>query len=86
MPEYFQGLKLAKERGESLDDYIKDIDTLMLRAIRNNEKKYKEAVSAYLRSKEKDLKLLLAQMGDRNAIEKKDLVIEELKAMVSNLE
>ena len=41
---------------------------------------------AYLRSKEIDLKLLLAQMGDRNAIEKKDLVIEELKAMVSNLE
>ena len=58
----------------------------MLRAIRNNEKKYKEAVMAYLRSKEKDLKLLLTQMGDRNAIEKKDLVIEELKAMVSNLE
>ena len=86
VPEYFSGLKVAKERTESLDDYIKDIDTLMLRAIKNNEKKYHEAVMSYLRSKEKDLKVLLAQMAERNALDKKDKAIEELKTIVSKLE
>ena len=86
VPEFFSGLKVARERTESLDDYIKDIDTLMLRAIENNEKKYHEAVMSYLRSKEKDLKVLLAQMAERNALDKKDKTIEELKTIVSKLE
>ena len=56
VPEYFSGMKVAKEQTASLDDYIKDIDTKMMDAIKRNEKKYHQAVMDYLRSKEKDLK------------------------------
>ena len=52
-------MNLAKEGKKLLDDEIKKIDEMTLNAIKENERKYHDAVMRYLGKKEKDLRMLI---------------------------
>ena len=80
-------MSLAQEGKRQLDHEITKLDEMTLNAIKENEKKYHDAVVRYLGKKEKDLRYLLGELASKEAThDEKDVIIEKLKSQISGLE
>ena len=87
VPQYFDGMDVVEKGKQQLDAEINKIDELTLSAIKENEKKYHDAVMRYLKKKEKDLRYLIGELANKESSrDDKDLVIEKLKTQISMLE